>query len=101
MIQLARLTYSPLLIALGGSVAKLLLQYPDQYTVRCLTRNPSSEKAKALSTLGGEVAKADLTDPSTLPKAFKKVWGVFAVTDFYDTVFHPLLLTTKSLTEGS
>ncbi|KAF2187337.1 NAD(P)-binding protein [Zopfia rhizophila CBS 207.26] len=53
----------------GGSVAKLLLQYPGQYIVRCLTRNPSSDKAKALSALGA-----------------KGAWGVFAVTDFYDTV---------------
>lgn len=67
-------------------MAKLLLQYPDQYTVRCLTRNPTSNKAKALATQGGELVKADLTKPSTLPAAFDGAWGVFAVTDFYDTV---------------
>ncbi len=70
----------------GGSVAKLLLQHPDLYTTRCLTRNPSSDKAKALADMGGELVKADLTVPATLPEAFKGVWGVFAVTDFYDTV---------------
>ncbi|KAJ4215731.1 hypothetical protein NW759_009591 [Fusarium solani] len=69
----------------GGSVAKLLLQYPQQYQVRCLTRNPGSDKAKALAAQGAEVVKADLTIPSTLPEAFKDIWGVFAVTDFYDT----------------
>ncbi|EEU34729.1 uncharacterized protein NECHADRAFT_87029 [Fusarium vanettenii 77-13-4] len=69
----------------GGSVAKLLLQYPQQYQVRCLTRNPGSDKAKALAAQGAVVVKADLTIPSTLPEAFKDVWGVFAVTDFYDT----------------
>ncbi|KAF5678571.1 hypothetical protein FDENT_8950 [Fusarium denticulatum] len=69
----------------GGSIANLLVQYPDQYLVRCLTRNPSSDKAKALAAKGAQLVKADLTIPSTLPEAFKGVWGVFAVTDFYDT----------------
>ncbi|KAH6698292.1 hypothetical protein BKA61DRAFT_709953 [Leptodontidium sp. MPI-SDFR-AT-0119] len=69
----------------GGSVANNLLKYPEQYTTRCLTRSPDSTKAKALAALGAEIAQADLTKPSTLPAAFKDVWGVFAVTDFYDT----------------
>ncbi|KAF5581445.1 transcriptional regulatory [Fusarium pseudoanthophilum] len=69
----------------GGSIANLLVQYPDQYLVRCLTRNPNSDKAKALAAKGAQLVKADLTIPSTLPEAFKGVWGVFAVTDFYDT----------------
>ncbi|KAH7129137.1 hypothetical protein EDB81DRAFT_907025, partial [Dactylonectria macrodidyma] len=69
----------------GGSIAKLLVQYPEQYLVRCLTRNPDSDKAKALAAAGAELVKADLTVPSTLPEAFKGVWGIFAVTDFYDT----------------
>ncbi|KAF5530240.1 hypothetical protein FMEXI_13673 [Fusarium mexicanum] len=69
----------------GGSIANLLVRYPDQYLVRCLTRNPSSDKAKALATKGAQLVKADLTVPSTLPEAFEGVWGVFAVTDFYDT----------------
>ncbi|KAM0231633.1 hypothetical protein ACHAPO_008481, partial [Fusarium lateritium] len=69
----------------GGSIANLLVQYPDQYLVRALTRNPDSVKAKALAANGAQLVKADLTVPSTLPEAFKGVWGVFAVTDFYDT----------------
>lgn len=71
---------------IGGSVAKELLKHPDQYTTRCLTRNVNGEKAKTLEKLGAELVAADLTDPSTLPAAFKDAWGVFAVTDFYDTV---------------
>jgi NmrA-like family len=87
-----------LLVSSGGAVAKVLLQYPEKYIVRCLTRNPNSDKAKALSALGGELAQADLTVPSTLPEAFKGAWGVFAVTDFYDTVFSSFLHHSKSLT---
>jgi uncharacterized protein YbjT (DUF2867 family) len=62
--------------------------------VRALTRNPSSYKARALAELGAQLTTADLTDPSTLAQAFKDVWGVFAVTDFYDTV-RPLKHYTK------
>ncbi|KAI8930864.1 hypothetical protein NX059_011881 [Plenodomus lindquistii] len=69
----------------GGSIANLLVQYPEQYQVRCLTRNPDSDKARALAAKGAQLVKADLTVPSTLPEAFRGVWGVFAVTDFYDT----------------
>ncbi|PVH70622.1 NAD(P)-binding protein [Cadophora sp. DSE1049] len=69
----------------GGSVANDLLKYPDQYTTRCLTRSPSSDKAKALASKGAEVVQGDLTKPDTLTSAFTDAWGVFAVTDFYDT----------------
>jgi len=66
-------------------VAKLLLQYPDQYAVRALTRNPSSAAARQLSEAGAEVVQGDLTDPSTLPAAFDGCWGAFVVTNFYDS----------------
>lgn len=70
----------------GGSVARQLLQHRDKYLVRCLTRTPNSEKAKALANLGAEIVQGDLTVPPTLPDCLKSVWGVFAVTDFYDSV---------------
>ncbi|KAJ9634443.1 uncharacterized protein PV06_10574 [Exophiala oligosperma] len=69
----------------GGSVAKLLLKYPDQYVVRALTRDPSSPGARSLSNAGAEVVRGDLTDPSTLPAAFDGCWGAFVVTNFYDS----------------
>ncbi|EXJ60370.1 hypothetical protein A1O7_04522 [Cladophialophora yegresii CBS 114405] len=68
----------------GGSVAKLLLQYPDEYVVRALTRNPDSVPARKLSALGAHVVQGDLTDPSTLDGAFQDCWGAFVVTNFYD-----------------
>ncbi|OAP65630.1 hypothetical protein AYL99_01602 [Fonsecaea erecta] len=68
----------------GGSVAKLLLHYPDAYTVRVLTRNPDSDAAKQLARQGAEVVKGDLTDASTLDAAFADCWGAFVVTNFYD-----------------
>lgn len=78
----------------GGSVAKLLLQYPEQYTVRCLTRTPESEKAQSLAKLGAEVVQGNLSVPSTLPEVVKGAWGIFAVTDFYDTVWTLLQVFT-------
>ncbi|KAJ5985547.1 hypothetical protein N7522_012743 [Penicillium canescens] len=69
----------------GGSIAKLLLQYPEEYEVRCLTRTPTSEKAQALAKLGAHLVQGNLTVPSTLEAAMAGVWGVWGVTDFYDT----------------
>ncbi|KAL1885703.1 hypothetical protein Plec18167_001198 [Paecilomyces lecythidis] len=69
----------------GGSVAKLLLQHPQEYRVRALTRNPDSAAAKQLADLGAEIVRADLTVPSDIPPALKDCWGVFGVTNFYDT----------------
>ncbi|KIW76352.1 hypothetical protein Z517_11098 [Fonsecaea pedrosoi CBS 271.37] len=68
----------------GGSVAKFLLQHPDEYRVRVLTRNPDSDAAKQLAQQGAEVVKGDLTDASTLDAPFRDCWGAFVVTNFYD-----------------
>lgn len=69
---------------LGGSVAKLLLQYPNEYIVRAITRDPNSDAAKALHAKGAQVVQADLTVPASLAPAVKGCWGVFGVTNFYD-----------------
>jgi len=68
----------------GGSVARLLLQSPNVYQVRALTRDPQSQAAQELARLGAEVVKTDLTIPSDVTEALKGCWGVFAVTNFYD-----------------
>lgn len=85
------LTYGPFrdlipIPLLGGSVARLLLQYPNEYSVRAVTRDPNSDAAKALQTKGAEVVQADMTIPSSLPKALHGCWGVFGVTNFYDGI---------------
>ena len=54
--------------------------------MRALTRDPGSEAAKRLADLGAEVVKADLTVPSDLVAALQGCWGVFGVTNFYDSV---------------
>ena len=50
-----------------------------------LTRNPTSDKAKALARRGVEVVVADLNDASTLPAAFAGAFGAFVVTNFFDS----------------
>ncbi|KAF4502533.1 nitrogen metabolic regulation nmr [Fusarium agapanthi] len=54
----------------GGSVAEVFLSEPG-WKVRALTRNTSTAKAKALSSKGAEVVRADLDDPSSLKAAFE------------------------------
>lgn len=66
-------------------MAKLLLQHPGDYAVRAVTRDPSSHAAKALAEHAAELVKADLTDPLSLAPAFVGCWGVFGVTNFYDS----------------
>ncbi|KAH9848925.1 NAD-P-binding protein [Lenzites betulinus] len=69
----------------GGSVARLFLQHPNLYQVRALTRDPQSSPAQRLAELGAEVVRADLTVPSDLSEALRGCWGVFGVTNFYDS----------------
>jgi uncharacterized protein YbjT (DUF2867 family) len=69
--------------AQGGSVARHLLS-KGKYSVRCITRNPNSEKAKALSNAGAEVVQCNLDDADNLYAVTKDCWGVFGVTNFWE-----------------
>ncbi|KPM43965.1 hypothetical protein AK830_g2627 [Neonectria ditissima] len=66
----------------GGSVVSSFLDDPG-WQVRAVTRNTSSPKAQALAKRGAEVIQADISDPSTLPAAFKGAEAIFAVSDFW------------------
>ncbi|RDW85149.1 hypothetical protein BP6252_02739 [Coleophoma cylindrospora] len=68
----------------GGSVANTFLASPN-WRVRCLTRNPSSEAAQALSTAGAEVVQADLSLEPSLSEAFQGANAIFVNTDFWGT----------------
>lgn len=68
----------------GGSVANFVLDDPDlsmRYSVRGITRSPSSPKARALRDKGAEIVQADLDDPSTLKSALVNAHTVFALTN--------------------
>jgi uncharacterized protein YbjT (DUF2867 family) len=66
----------------GGAVARELLA--DGFKVRAMTRNPNSEKAKALAKLGAEIVKGDLDDRESLEKALEGAWGAFAVQNTWE-----------------
>lgn len=66
----------------GGSVVDGLLA--SGHKVRGLTRNTSSDKAKALQERGVELAKGDLLNKDSLETAMKGVDGFFLVTTFFE-----------------
>ncbi len=71
--------------AQGGGLARAILADPASgFTARVITRNPSSEKAKALADRGAEVVRADAHDQASLERAFKGAHGAFCVTFFWD-----------------
>ncbi|KAL3471191.1 hypothetical protein BJX99DRAFT_266935 [Aspergillus californicus] len=66
----------------GSSVVHAFLNTPN-WKARALTRNPSSPAAQALSSLGAELVKADLSDISSLESAFAGAHAIFLNTDFW------------------
>jgi uncharacterized protein YbjT (DUF2867 family) len=71
--------------AQGGGLARAILNDSNsEFIVRAITRNTDSEKAKALTALGAEVVSADLDNLESLKSAFKDVYGVYAVTNFWE-----------------
>ena len=54
------------------------------FALRAMTRNPGSDKAKALSAKGVEVVQGDLNDEASLRKALQGAWGVFAVQNTWE-----------------
>ncbi|KAJ5582024.1 hypothetical protein N7535_000644 [Penicillium sp. DV-2018c] len=66
----------------GSSVARTFLTLPN-WNVRCLTRNPASEKARELAKLGGDIVQADLNDKESLRRAFTGAHAIFLNTDFW------------------
>jgi uncharacterized protein YbjT (DUF2867 family) len=71
--------------AQGGALARAILNDPDsQFTVRALTRNAESDKAKALREMGAEVVEADADSLDDLKEAFRNAYGAYCVTFFWD-----------------
>ena len=68
----------------GGLVRAILADRSGEYSVRALTRNPSSDKAKALAQAGAEVRAADADQPETLAPALAGAHGVYCVTNFWE-----------------
>jgi uncharacterized protein YbjT (DUF2867 family) len=53
----------------GGLVRAILADKNSEFSVRAVTRDLQSDKAKALATLGAELVQADLAHPESVKKA--------------------------------
>ncbi|KAF7510639.1 hypothetical protein GJ744_006251 [Endocarpon pusillum] len=67
----------------GGAVARSLLKNKN-FSVRGITRNPGSDAAKALASLGAEMVKADGFNKDEMKAAFEGSWGAFVNTQSED-----------------
>lgn len=71
--------------AQGGGLARAIAADPGSgFVARAITRNPDSDKAKALTALGIEVVAADADKPETLGAALAGAYGAFVVTNFWE-----------------
>jgi uncharacterized protein YbjT (DUF2867 family) len=71
--------------AQGGGLVRAIAANPQiGFTARAVTRNPNSDKAKALADLGAEVVQGDVDDRASLKSAFTGAYGAFGVTFFWD-----------------
>lgn len=71
----------------GGSVIQSLLKNKSKaFSIRAITRNPDSESAKALTSQGVEIVKADSFNKKELRAAFEGSWGAFVNTKSEDPV---------------
>src|SRR5687768_1113633 len=68
----------------GGLVRAIQNDRGGEFQARALTRNPDSEKARPLGTIGAEVVAADVNDAESLDRAFAGAYGAFCVTFFWD-----------------
>ena len=71
--------------AQGGGVVRAIAAHPDGgFSARAITRDPSSDAAKALAALPNvEVVQADADDEASLERAFAGCHGAFCVTFFW------------------
>ncbi len=71
--------------AQGGGLARAIAaDTSGSFSARAITRNPESDKAKALAALGIEVVSADTDQESTLDAALAGAHAAFCVTNFWE-----------------
>lgn len=71
--------------AQGGGLVRAILADPNsEFTVRAITRDVNSDKAKALAALGAEVVAADVDNVESLTRAFDGAYGAYCVTFFWE-----------------
>jgi uncharacterized protein YbjT (DUF2867 family) len=67
----------------GGATLRHLAERGG-FKLRAVTRNPTSDEARALAILGAEVTQGDFDDPASLQRALAGAWGVFAVQNTWE-----------------
>lgn len=70
--------------AQGGGLARAILNDSNsEFSVRAVTRDTNSDKAKALEAMGAEIVQADLDKPEEVLKAMEGAYGAYCVTFFW------------------
>jgi len=69
------------------------------FKIRGLTRDPTSEKAKAVKRLSNdiEMVTCDITNSDDVKRAFKDSWAIYAVTDFWAQPNQPEVETQQGI----
>ena len=71
--------------AQGSGLVRAILSDPDSgFSIRALTRDVNSDKAKELEKAGAEVVAANVDNPESLKSAFAGAYGAFCVTFFWE-----------------
>jgi len=68
----------------GGLVRAILADPTGGFAARAITRDVTSEKARALAQLGAEVVQASIDDEASVARAFEGAYGAYCVTFFWD-----------------
>ncbi|TVQ01913.1 MAG: NmrA/HSCARG family protein [Balneolaceae bacterium] len=69
----------------GGGLVHAILNDPQgEFAVRAVTRDTSSDKAKALAAAGAEVISGNIDDYSSIKNALDGAYGAYFVTFFWD-----------------
>src|ERR1043166_6755055 len=67
----------------GGLVYSILNDPNSEFSVRAVSRDPDSDKAKELKRLGAEVVAGNVDDKDSVTKALKGAYGAYFVTFFW------------------
>ena len=67
----------------GGLIRAMLADPAGGFAARAVTRDPGSDKARALADAGVEVIAGDVDDEASLVRAFDGAYGAFCVTFFW------------------
>jgi uncharacterized protein YbjT (DUF2867 family) len=68
----------------GGLARSILAEAGGEFAVRAITRDPQSDKARALAAAGADVVAADLADLDSVRRAFEGAHGAYCVTFFWN-----------------